>query len=393
LQANRLQKLDLLILLPSRQVGGAEHYAALVAKTAAKRGWRVGLVLPYASGMFPMIEDLTASGVGTFPFNTVSESRRSLLQPFSDAKESLVTLWLLIRNAPRTVILVLPRQDLLLGSQAACAILGIAGVVVFQLAGRSCPQPPRKRRLYDWCRQRGARWVAVSHQNASVIADSFGCPASELQVIYNGTAKFELTAHSSPKSRAALGLASEGGPILLSVGRLSWQKGFDLLLHALPFVLRKHPHAHCFWAGEGELEDALQAMVQSYELADHVTFLGQRHDVPELIKACDLFVFPSREEGHPFALLEAMSAGAPIVSSDTSGIPEIITSGTHGLLHRTEDACDLLDKLVWALENPHSMRQMANRAFHRASEFSEERMLGETFALIEAQITGQSALS
>jgi len=286
---------------------------------------------------------------------------------------------------------VLPRQDLLLGSQAACALLGMAGVVVFQLAGRPRPQPPRKRRLYDWCRQRGAKWVAVSQQNASVIADSFGCSASELQVIYNGTANFELTAHSAFKSRTELGLAPEGGPILLSVGRLSWQKGFDLLLHALPFVLREHPDAHCFWAGAGELEDSLQAMVQSYDLGAHVTFLGRRHDVVDLIKACDLFVFPSREEGHPFALLEAMSAGAPIVSSDASGIPEIITSGTHGLLHRTEDSCDLLDKLVWALDNPHSMRQMANRALHRASEFSEERMLRETFALIETQISGQWA--
>jgi glycosyltransferase involved in cell wall biosynthesis len=276
-------------------------------------------------------------------------------------------------------MLILARQDVAMGTQLAVAVSGIPLTVVFQLAGRVMVQPSLKQRLYAWARRR-ASWIAVSEQNARALAEGFGCRASEINVVYNG-AKAELVRAEArkPRSRA-------DGPVLLCIGRLSRQKGLDLLVQALPFVLREFPDIQCWWAGEGELEAELRKMIATYGLSDHVTLLGRRKDIAQLLAECDLFVFPSREEGHPFALLEAMTAGTAVVASDASGIPEIITSGVHGLLHHAEDSCDLMDKILIALRNPESMQSMADAAWLRAAEFTQAKMLEETFAILQQAV-------
>ncbi len=91
----------------------------------------------------------------------------------------------LARMRPRSLMLVLPRQDLALGTQMAAALLGVPQVVAFQLACTVLPQPSAKRKLYAWIRKR-ASWIAVSQQNGRAIAEGFGCHESEIRVIYNG---------------------------------------------------------------------------------------------------------------------------------------------------------------------------------------------------------------
>jgi glycosyltransferase involved in cell wall biosynthesis len=100
--------------------------------------------------------------------------------------------------------------------------------------------------------------------------------------------------------------------------------------------------------------------------------------VPLLLKSADLFVFPTHfEGGQSFAIAEAMAYGLPIVTSNASGIPEVIRDRTDGLLFRSGDSCDLLETLRWALRHPEKMREMAESAKQRAQDFTEEKMISK----------------
>jgi glycosyltransferase involved in cell wall biosynthesis len=137
------------------------------------------------------------------------------------------------------------------------------------------------------------------------------------------------------------------------------------------------------WVGDGEYQADLNYQLQEYQVKDKVSFLGYRQDIPNLLAAADLFLFPSYQEGLPFAVLEAMIYGLPIVASDTGGIPEMIVNEEHGLLFRTGDRQDLLQKLDWALNHPAAMAQMANMAQVQVQKFSEATMLQNTLEVLQ----------
>jgi glycosyltransferase involved in cell wall biosynthesis len=100
----------------------------------------------------------------------------------------------------------------------------------------------------------------------------------------------------------------------------------------------------------------------------------------------DLFAFPSRFEGLPFALLEAMAHGLPVVASDAASMPEIISDRVQGLLFPSGDPQRLGETLIWALEHPEKMGRMAERAARRTEDFTEERMLRNTLDWFESPV-------
>jgi glycosyltransferase involved in cell wall biosynthesis len=118
---------------------------------------------------------------------------------------------------------------------------------------------------------------------------------------------------------------------LLAVGRLSEQKGFADLLEAFAIVHNTHPEAFLAIAGAGELQGELTARLQQLGLTGHASLLGGRSDVPQLLRASDVFVSSSLWEGLPVAVLEAMSAGLPIVATRVGEVPLTVVEGT-GLL-------------------------------------------------------------
>jgi glycosyltransferase involved in cell wall biosynthesis len=167
------------------------------------------------------------------------------------------------------------------------------------------------------------------------------------------------------------------------VARLDSQKGYDYLIPTLPHLLKQFPDIHFAWVGEGDQKAALERQLETYGVRSAVSLLGYRQDVPQLLQAADLFVFPSHYEGFPFAVLEAMAAGVPIVASATNAIPELIEDGIHGRLCRTGDSCDLLETLRWALQHPDAMQMMAEQASNHVARFSEVAMIQETLAALE----------
>jgi glycosyltransferase involved in cell wall biosynthesis len=143
----------------------------------------------------------------------------------------------------------------------------------------------------------------------------------------------------------------EGRPRLVAVGKLAYQKGYDLLLPALAQLRQRHPRAILSILGEGEERAALEAQAADLGLEGSVRFLGFRDNPYPYLKHADLFVLASRYEGFANVILEAMACGKPVVATDCpGGNREAVEPGVTGWLTRAGDAASLADAMLTAVD-------------------------------------------
>jgi glycosyltransferase involved in cell wall biosynthesis len=142
-------------------------------------------------------------------------------------------------------------------------------------------------------------------------------------------------------SKVRLGVAAQI-PLVLMVANLAPHKGQETALHTAA-ILRKKGITTQFWfvgeerGGKEDYTSRLQALVDDLGLTGHVRFLGQRGDIPELLRAADFFVLPSTAEGLPLSVLEAQASGVPVLAAPTAGIPEVVINERTGFLVAAND--------------------------------------------------------
>jgi len=213
-------------------------------------------------------------------------------------------------------------------------------------------------------------------------------PANKLRLIYNG---IPLASEIEPVNREEL-LAEFGlqdPPQLLAVvGLLKERKGHEVLFRALPKILAEFPRLFLLVVGEGTLREQLEKLVSRLHISENVRFTGFRDDVPRLMRAIDILVLPSKNEGFGYVLAEAMSVGKPVVATRISSIPEIVGEGT-GLLVPPGDADALAEAILQLVRNPKLAQQMGRDGQRRVRElFDVERMLDEVELLFNQVISG-----
>jgi glycosyltransferase involved in cell wall biosynthesis len=152
---------------------------------------------------------------------------------------------------------------------------------------------------------------------------------------------------------ASLGMPS-GAPVVLGMGRLHRNKGFDVLIAAISRL----PGVHAAIAGDGPERVALERLAQHAGVAERVHFLGWRSDTASLLAACDVLACPSRSEPLGNVILEAFSARRPVVAAMAEGPRELISSGRTGVLVAQESAIALAAGIEGVLQNPQAAAAM-----------------------------------
>ena len=221
------------------------------------------------------------------------------------------------------------------------------------------------------------RFDAVIAVSGSVAASLRSLEAS---VVYNGI-------RPPPAPEAAVtavlrGRFAHGGrPLALAVGRLVAAKGFDLLLDAWRGL-----DAGLLIAGEGPLHETLADAIRRHGLDDRVRLLGQCSEVPALMAAADLVVMPSRHEGLPYVLLEALHLRRPVVASRVAGADELLPPAW---LAPPGDAAGLAAVLRRALAEPEALAADMEPAWQRAARsLTLETMAADTEAVYRRVLHG-----
>ncbi len=159
------------------------------------------------------------------------------------------------------------------------------------------------------------------------------------------------------------------------VGRLVELKNVDVLIRAVHRLSTEIPSIGLAIAGEGPVESDLRRLTDRLGAQNNVRFLGYIDNVGSFLSACDSFVLPSRIEGMPIALLEAMSCGLPIVASTVGSIPDIVTHGRDALLVEPNNIDAVVDGLRLLLGDPELRRRLGDNARARyLSEYTADRM-------------------
>jgi glycosyltransferase involved in cell wall biosynthesis len=148
------------------------------------------------------------------------------------------------------------------------------------------------------------------------------------------------------------------------VTRMRVRKGVDEFIRAIGEVRETRPEVHGVIVGEVSLDDALQALVRSLQLESHLSLLGRRSDMPEVLSAFDVFVLSSHDEGMSNAILEAMAMEKPVVATDVGGTCEVVRHGHSGWLVPPKDPHALAVAISEVLAQParaHEMGRLGRR--------------------------------
>ena len=183
-------------------------------------------------------------------------------------------------------------------------------------------------------------------------------------VAYNSVdlARFQQSLYTREQVRAMWGIPCDAR-LLISIGRLTEQKGYRFLLEAMHHVKRKRHDVHLVLIGTGPLEIELRCLANKLNLGASVHFAGRRLDVEHLLPHFDLFISSSLWEGLPTVILEAMAAKVPVIGTAVSGTSELIEHGRTGLLIPPGDPEQLAEAIIYMLDHPDVMQRMIQASY------------------------------
>ncbi|HBC86817.1 MAG TPA: hypothetical protein DCZ94_07680 [Lentisphaeria bacterium] len=201
-------------------------------------------------------------------------------------------------------------------------------------------------------------------------------------IIPNGIdlARFNFDDVSRIRNRKQLGL-SETDMLILSVGRLSSEKGHSVLISAFREALKSNDNLKLGILGEGPLKDELLETNKDIIGSGRLSLYGFHEDVETYLSASDIFAMPSFYEGFGLAVLEAMASGVPVISTDVGGIPELIENGSEGFLVSPDNAISISEKILELCSSLEKRQEMGKSGRKKASGFSIDKMLTKYFEL------------
>lgn len=347
-------------------ISGAERHLAILIDGLRAHGWQSDVLLatPRPQALGELTAVLQAAGAGTRIVVTPRDPSARLLRAIARAFRD-------------------PRYDVVHSHLVhADWHVGLAGVALRHPALVSTKHnhdPFRTGRAFRtveriWIRRSDAT-IAISGSLAEFVERWSG--------VRPETVLYGLPAGSPPGAvpRAA------GLRRLLAVGRLERQKGFDLLIEAMGIARDRGAHVVLRIAGEGTQRPELEQLIRARGLGDRIELLGQRTDVPALMREADVLVHPARWEGFGLVLLEAMREGMAIVASATGAIPEVVEDGRTAILVAVDDAPGLAEAIARVAGDDDVVGDLGAAGYRRLAEiFTPEAMAMRTSEIYQSAI-------
>lgn len=334
------ERCDLLLFLPSLRGGGAERAMVGVANALQERGARVVLVLAQAEG--PYLTELN-------PAIPVVDLKRARVSRCVLALSRAIIHW-----RPRSVMSAMRHANaVLVAAHALSRVFGVGprlvlsehGHMAAYLATNQSARVVWASRIGGWLYRRADTIITVSDALADSLREELGRRAPTVVAIPNPIITAELLEQAQEPAPHPW-LLDRGIPVMVAAGRLSPEKGYDVLISAFAMVLARRP-ARLLLLGTGPLLVALRDQAAALGITEYVCFPGFALDIGAWLSRARLFVLSSRAEGLPSVLIQAMACGVPVVSTDcATGPAEILDGGRWGALVPVDD----IDALAKAIE-------------------------------------------
>jgi glycogen synthase len=241
-----------------------------------------------------------------------------------------------------------------------------------------------------WITNRSQRVIACSHYMREQIVDIFGVAEKRVSVIPNGIDPDDLQAQDPAELvRLRSEFAAPEEKLVLLIGRLVYEKGFQLALEAMPRLIDAVPGTRFLVAGSGTHEAELHRQAEELGLMEHGTFLGWIGDdvLHSLYRIADLTVVPSIYEPFGLVALEAMASGCPCIVADTGGLREVVVHEEGGLRFRADDPEALAEVAIRVLSDDELGRRLVADAYEHVRRFDWGDVAEQT-AAVYADLAG-----
>jgi glycogen(starch) synthase len=244
-----------------------------------------------------------------------------------------------------------------------------------------------------WITNRSQRVIACSHYMREQIVDIFGVAEKRVSVIPNGIDPDDLQAQDPAELvRLRSEFAAPEEKLVLLIGRLVYEKGFQLALEAMPRLIDAVPGTRFLVAGSGTHEAELHRQAEELGLMEHGTFLGWIGDdvLHSLYRIADLTVVPSIYEPFGLVALEAMASGCPCIVADTGGLREVVVHEEGGLRFRADDPAALAEVAIRVLSDDELGRRLVADAYEHVRRFDWGDVAEQTVA-VYADLVGEAS--
>lgn len=372
-------KRKVLIGITKSNFGGAQRYVLDLATMLPKGAFEVAVI---CGGEGPLVTMLHDAGIRVIALPALQRDVRV----WGDIRVFFSLIALLRRERP----------DILhLNSSKMGGIGALAGKimrirrVVFTAHGWefNAPRPRWQKRLI---RIFSTYIVALADQTiaiSSAIKKDIGVLQNKITVIHHGIEEVAFLDRDIARHAIADRIQKPidtNGLWFGTIAELHKVKGLDCAIRAFAEVAHTVPHSQYILIGEGREHADLAALIDQRGLRERVHLVGFIPDAARLLKACDVFVLPSRSEGLGYVVLEAGLASLPVIASKVGGISEIITSEVNGLLVTPEDVSGLSNAMT-TLARDEGLREKLGRALHQRvrDQFSFSHMITNTIAVYE----------
>lgn len=354
----------ILYVITKSVLGGAQRYIFDLATNLPKSQFDVAVA---CGGSGPLVAKLQSADIRVIAIPHLERD----ISAWKEIASFFSLFKILARERPDIVHLNSSKAGGLgaVAARLASLITGHKLLVVFTVHGWAFNEdrPRWQKKIIHF-----ASWLASLFQDKLVVINAADykaaqkfVPISKIELVYHGVKSGVVRPREEARAFFAEKLKADdnrGVIILGATAELTRNKGLDYLIEAMRQVKNKNPNAKAVIMGDGERRQELQSKIKNSNLDDTVHLAGFVPEADNILGGLDVFVMPSLKEGLPYALMEAMAAGLPVIASAVGGIPDLVKNRKNGILVPPKNSRALAEAILLAASRPELRQTLGKEA-------------------------------